>query len=75
MCTEAFKDLGLRSLYAWAMEDNAPSRRVLEKAGFKISGRLRNAAVSAGKQVDRVYFDILPDEVREGIRIADDQKF
>ena len=64
MTAEAFKDLRLRSLYAWVMEDNIPSRRVLEKAGFQQSGRIRNAAVSAGKQVDRVYFDIVPDEVR-----------
>ncbi len=58
MCVRALQEMGLSSLYAWAMEDNAPSRRVLEKAGFQPSGRIRQAAVSAGQQVDRLYYDI-----------------
>jgi len=57
----AFEELGLCSLYAWVMEDNVPSRRVLEKAGFREAGRIRHATASAGRQVDRIYFDIIPD--------------
>jgi RimJ/RimL family protein N-acetyltransferase len=56
----AFSKMGMASLYAWIMEDNIPSRRVLEKSGFRESGRLRNAACSSGRQVDRVYFDLVP---------------
>lgn len=52
-CTE----LGIESLYAWIMEDNTRSRRVLEKAGFKEVGRLRRAARRGERQLDRVYFD------------------
>src|SRR6476620_6316795 len=56
----AFSELSLASLYAWIMEDNLASRRVLEKSGFRECGRFRNAAWSNGKQVDRIYFDLNP---------------
>lgn len=62
MTAKAFTELGLKSLYAWTMEDNLPSRRVLEKAGFQYSGKLRQAAFSAGSQVNRIYFDITINE-------------
>jgi RimJ/RimL family protein N-acetyltransferase len=55
----AFAELGLASVYAWIMADNAPSRRVLETNGFREAGRLRMAARSGDCQVDRVYFDIV----------------
>lgn len=56
----AFGEMGMASIYAWIMEDNIASRRVLEKSGFRESGRLRNAVNSNGKQVDRIYFDLIP---------------
>lgn len=58
----AFGQMGLASLYAWIMEDNGPSRRVLEKSGFRECGALRQAANSSGKQVARVYFDLVKSE-------------
>ncbi len=39
-----FSDLGLAAIYAWIMEDNVASRRVLEKGGFRERGSLRQAA-------------------------------
>jgi RimJ/RimL family protein N-acetyltransferase len=54
-----FAELSLESLYAWIMEDNVASRRVLEKTGFRECGRFRKAACSNGTQVDRVYFDLI----------------
>jgi RimJ/RimL family protein N-acetyltransferase len=60
MADVAFREMGLASVYAWIMEDNLASRRVLEKSGFRECGRIRNAASSSGKQVDRVYFDLIP---------------
>lgn len=57
---KAFAELGLASVYAWIMEDNVASRRVLEKAGFREAGRIRDATCSAGRQVDRIYFDLRP---------------
>lgn len=55
----SFEELHLSSIYAWIMEDNVRSRRVLEKAGFREAGRIRSATCSAGHQVDRIYFDIV----------------
>lgn len=54
----SWTELGIESLYAWVMEDNARSRRVLEKAGFKEAGRLRRAARRGDRQLDRIYFDL-----------------
>lgn len=59
-CRDGFQELGLRNIYAWIMEPNDKSRRVLEKNGFQEAGRLRAAADMAGAPVDRVYFDLLP---------------
>ena len=56
-----FETMGLRNIYAWIMEDNEPSRKVLERAGFQVSGRLRSATVSDGRQVDRIYYDLTRD--------------
>lgn len=35
----AFQDLGLERLYAWIIDDNTPSRRLLEKRAFAKPGR------------------------------------
>jgi RimJ/RimL family protein N-acetyltransferase len=59
----AFGEMNLASIYAWIMEGNTPSRRVLEKCGFKEAGRLRQAASSEGIQVSRVFFDVTPADV------------
>jgi ribosomal-protein-alanine N-acetyltransferase len=56
----AFSEHSLASLHAWIIEDNIASRRVLQKSGFRECGRFRNAACSSGRQVDRIYFDLLP---------------
>jgi RimJ/RimL family protein N-acetyltransferase len=58
----SFRELGLRALYAWAMEENAASRRVLAKAGFREAGRLRQSASLEGRQTDRIYFDLIADD-------------
>ena len=57
-----FHELGLASLYAWIMDGNEASRRVLEKAGFKPAGRIRRSAAFGGQQLDRIYFDLLPSD-------------
>lgn len=55
----AFGELDLRSIYAWAMETNAASIRVLAKTGFAPAGRIRSSANLDGAQIDRLYFDII----------------
>jgi RimJ/RimL family protein N-acetyltransferase len=54
---KSFQELKLQSLYAWIMEDNVASAKLLHKVGFREVGRIRQAASSNGRQVDRVYFD------------------
>ena len=60
--SKCFQELKLESLYAWTMEDNVASIRVLRKVGFRAAGRIRRAVSSNGCQVDRVYFDLLASE-------------
>ena len=59
---KAFQELKLQSLYAWVMEDNSASAKVLQKAGFREAGRIRQAVCSNGRQVDRIYFDMVATE-------------
>lgn len=58
----SFNELGLRSLYAWAMEPNEASIRVLKKTGFREAGRLRQSACLDQTQTDRIYFDLVATE-------------
>jgi RimJ/RimL family protein N-acetyltransferase len=62
MAAKSFQDLKLKSLYAWVMDDNLGSIGVLRKAGFREAGRIRQATCSHGRQVDRIYFDLVPNE-------------
>ena len=59
---KSFQELKLQSLYAWIMEDNAASAKLLHHVGFREVGRIRRAASSNGQQVDRVYFDLIAAE-------------
>lgn len=59
-----FCQMGLSSVYAWIMEDNVASKRVLQNAGLREVGRVRRAVSSGGRQVDRIYFDLIASEVR-----------
>jgi RimJ/RimL family protein N-acetyltransferase len=57
-CRAATAELSLSCIYAWIMEPNTASRRVLEKNGFREAGRLRRATTVDGRPVDRIYFDL-----------------
>ncbi|MER6687935.1 GNAT family N-acetyltransferase [Streptomyces minutiscleroticus] len=43
-----------RPLYARAAADNAASRRVLEKCGFRLTARARGYAEARGEEIDEV---------------------
>lgn len=64
----AFDELKLKSLFTWIMEDNPASGKVLLKAGFREAGRIRSSVCSAGRQIDRIYFDIVSPNSAEAIR-------
>lgn len=55
----AFEEFGLECLYAWIIDDNTPSRRVLEKAGFREAGLLRSAVSRGERRLGRQYFDLI----------------
>lgn len=58
----AFEERGMHRITAKAFAPNEGSRRVLEKAGFREEGRLREDAFVDGERVDTIVHGILADE-------------
>lgn len=58
----AFDALGLHHLVAWTVADNAASRAVLDRLGFREEGRLREHVYRDGGYHDAVYYGLLPGE-------------
>ena len=52
----AFRTFELRRIYAMVFEWNPASRRVLEKAGYELEGRMRLAAVKEGRVLDQFLY-------------------
>lgn len=63
VATLAFDELGLTSLTASVMASNKASSRVLEKNGFRLVGVRRKAFVLDGEHVNRIVFDLLPEDL------------
>jgi RimJ/RimL family protein N-acetyltransferase len=63
MVGEAFSQMGLRSISASILEPNLASRRILENNHFREAGRLRKAFKLQGGFVDRILFDLLPEDL------------
>jgi RimJ/RimL family protein N-acetyltransferase len=59
----AFTERELRSVYAWVIASNHRSARLLERAGFRFAGRLRQACAGPEGPEDRLYYDIVRGEV------------
>ena len=59
----AFRQTPLRKLIAYVHEDNQPSRRVLEKVGYKREGLLREHYLVNGSPVNEIVYGILRGEV------------
>lgn len=59
MCALAFDGLGLDAVTSSAWEDNAASRRVSEKVGYRETGR--GQAERRGVPTPEVYFELLPE--------------
>lgn len=59
----AFRWLGLEKLWARVYEPNVASRRVLEKNGFRLAGRLRRHVYAPGiGVVDLLLYELLREE-------------
>jgi RimJ/RimL family protein N-acetyltransferase len=63
----AFARFGLTRVFAVVFERNAASRRVLEKAGFALEGRLRRSAIKDGRVLDEVVYARVRDEPANGL--------
>lgn len=60
----AFDERNLHRLQARVMASNDASRRVWEKLGFELEGRLRENQFDDGEYVDTLYFGLLEAEYR-----------
>lgn len=60
-----FEQLNLHRLWAHCIADNGRSRRVLEKLGMHLEGRLRENEFFKGRWWDSLIYAILEDEWRE----------
>lgn len=64
VCALAFDGLGLDAVTSSAWEDNAASRRVSEKVGYRETGR--GQAERRGVPTGEVYFELRPEEIVRG---------
>ena len=55
----AFEAYDLERLYAVPFASNASSRRVLEKAGYRLEGRMRRSAIKDGAVKDQCLYAVL----------------
>ena len=58
----AFNELGLKRVFAGVFASNPASARVLEKAGFRLEGRLRDHVTKHGRLMDLLMYGRLPQE-------------
>ena len=59
MTDYAFAEFDLVRIYAPVLDWNPASARVLEKAGYRLEGRLRESVVKDGKLVDELLYAIV----------------
>jgi RimJ/RimL family protein N-acetyltransferase len=57
----AFGAFELCRIFAVVFEWNSASRRVLEKAGYELEGRMRRAAVKDGQVIDQFLYATVRD--------------
>lgn len=55
----ALTALGYRRVFATAFVENAASRRVLEKCGYRLEGVMRRSAVKNGRVVDQALYGVV----------------
>lgn len=58
-----FGELGLASVNTWVVDANIPSRRMVERVGFRLIGIQRRCHRIGDRLHDRLLFDILPEEL------------
>jgi [ribosomal protein S5]-alanine N-acetyltransferase len=66
LTAHAFGTYGLTRVYALPFADNAASLRVLEKAGYRLEGRLRRSAVKDGVVKDQAVYAVTDEDLGLG---------
>lgn len=61
---EGFRELDLRSMFAWTVEINRGGRRLLERLNFRFIGRKRQCHKIGERLYDRLLYDLLVEEYR-----------
>lgn len=59
----AFRHYALTRVYALPLADNAASIRVLEKAGYRLEGRLRRSAIKDGAVRNRALYAVTDEDL------------
>ena len=62
LCREGFSRWDIARIYAEPFAHNAPSRRVLEKAGFTLEGIMRRGVYKRGRVCDYCMYALLREE-------------
>ncbi|MFM0758311.1 GNAT family N-acetyltransferase [Paraburkholderia strydomiana] len=70
---EAFETDRLHCITAWAVDSNVPSRRLLERIGFRPIGLQRDCHVMQGSRFGRILYDLLPANLSNGSGSAGDR--
>ena len=60
-----FSGMGLNRIEACPLADNGPSRRVLEKLGFKHEGTLRQRVQFRSRFIDQQFYGLLKGELKQ----------
>lgn len=66
MTRYAFETFDVARVYAYVYEWNPASARVLEKAGYRLEGRLRKAVTKEGTTMDMLVYGFTEDDLAEG---------
>jgi len=56
----------LRRIYAVPYVTSAASTRILEKAGYRLEGRMRQSVVKDGQVLDQFMYSIIRDDASAG---------
>jgi len=62
LITHGFMDLGIETIWGEIFEFNAAGRRVAEKVGFEIEGKLRNRYYKEGRRIDSFMVSMTRDQ-------------
>jgi ribosomal-protein-alanine N-acetyltransferase len=57
-----FQEVGLNRMEGCPLAENAPSRRLLLRLGFKYEGKLRERIFFRGRNLDQVYYGLLRED-------------